>query len=1182
MSFARGCACLSAVTLFAACSGAEVPRGGATGSSPSAATTSAARAHPPYESPARWEVHPYPPNFAADWMRLAGGGCLIIEYTGQRWITRPRRDGAVEPMVSEGGDPLFPEDLPAEPTEQAWPPPDNCSGDGRAAVDRAPEALLGLVRWRGAYGFVGDSGTLHVAKTPIGPFVRRIPPPEPLVRVRSTGGAVLAVTGTGRLLRYTDEAGYKPVDLGDVHAMDVVVAPAGRAVVLAAPEALFTTEDGGATFKRADAPSIGVQRVAYSANGSFLVEGVLTSLAWDPHQEPAFSATSERISEPQRFVSIRADRTGSASLVTSGRAALDGDRYWEVSIGDSGEWTLFRGKLDGAMTQVPLRDVPGRDETGNALIAARDKHVAIALLRWDGNGTRMDLRVSHDNGTTFGGGTSLAMSDLSPMGMAVSLDGAVLLTGTCLAQAEADADVDVDPWAEVPRCAGGPLVLRPDAAPAAPRSPVLDGPALAPAFSLDGRSAYFLVSAPGSETLSMYVSHDGGVSFEERSLDVDADDMRATFAIANETTITVSESGAVGMVLEASGDVSGTVYVTTDADGKNEQIGELPEPGAIAAGFGERVLAITRVRGGDTTESPLSESLDGGKTWQEAPAPRTLRENYYRRGDVVCGAAGCVIGDDLTRLGWGAGRDTSVPFEPATPDPPPRPLRATIACEPRAGSKWTRVESVADETIFPDESDAARGAAAWMVTTVDPDTGEISAVSASVPEAPGGESRVAKKRLLGPLPKDARWALAMRPQIEGISLARLALVGPKEMEHRAPWVGLRMKDLEIAWENLEEGSTGHGRIPDAGVFDRGSISLMGGRYAQLAMAMLSVSPKGMFVRGRGDNRETFFVDTTGKVRAFQYPEWPPEILGGSRLSSGDAVNVDGTFVANADVYSSLPTAPEILFLMRPPAPGAKPDTPWTPWATLLAPGGDYQQRRFSRTDWTYDGPHLAVWTQHSVADTPYAAAWMRRIQADGTLGAPQRVPTPYDLERAPRACTAAERKTLPRLRFALDSWGRAQLTGVRHAVLVHEDGGPAAPTPAPPITDSEGTDDPLPPSLVARLAKAKTSAEPAPIGDVAMLSTGLVLRGRGATACLDAVAASPPTDRSTAALIGGDLSYGWFFRAAPASLRPGPKGKVDDATLRARARTFEARPLVCRYAPDALVPPALLDANERR
>ena len=66
-----------------------------------------------------------------------------------------------------------------------------------------------------------ESGTVHVAATPIGPFVRRIQPPEPLVRVRSTGGALLAITATGRLFRFTDEAGYQRIDLGDVHAMDV-------------------------------------------------------------------------------------------------------------------------------------------------------------------------------------------------------------------------------------------------------------------------------------------------------------------------------------------------------------------------------------------------------------------------------------------------------------------------------------------------------------------------------------------------------------------------------------------------------------------------------------------------------------------------------------------------------------------------------------------------------------------------------------------------------------------------------------------------------------------------------------------------------------------------------------------------------------------------------------------------
>ena len=77
-------------------------------------------------------------------MRLAGGGCLLMEYTGQRWITRPRRDGVVEPVYGEGGDPNIPDDLPVEPQEQAWPPPDNCSGDGRAAAESQQSCLASV------------------------------------------------------------------------------------------------------------------------------------------------------------------------------------------------------------------------------------------------------------------------------------------------------------------------------------------------------------------------------------------------------------------------------------------------------------------------------------------------------------------------------------------------------------------------------------------------------------------------------------------------------------------------------------------------------------------------------------------------------------------------------------------------------------------------------------------------------------------------------------------------------------------------------------------------------------------------------------------------------------------------------------------------------------------------------
>jgi hypothetical protein len=226
-----------------------------------------------------------------------------------------------------------------------------------------------------------------------------------------------------------------------------------------------------------------------------------------------------------------------------------------------------------------------------------------------------------------------------------------------------------------------------------------------------------------------------------------------------------------------------------------------------------------------------------------------------------------------------------------------------------------------------------------------------------------------------------------------------------------------------------------------------------------------------------------------------------------------------------------------------------------------------------------------MWTIHTVVDSAYAAAWLRRIQADGTLTAPQRLPTPYDLDRTPRACTAAEHKTLPRLKFPMSRWGTADIVGVRHAVLVHEDGGPTAPPTAqrePLTTDSEGTDDPDPPSARPRDPKAKPSTTPLSIGDVAMISTGLVLRGRGSTVCLDALAAREPDGGDDAVLIGGDLSYGWFFRVAPPKPRTGPKPDPNDPGSDAVHRSIEARPLTCHYAPDAAVPYRILNANKQR
>lgn len=1121
-----GCALLAA-----ACSGADARRPPA-GPAPAAA---ARQASLPYESPARWEAHPSPLSYVTATMRLADGSCLVTEHSGQRWLTWPGRTS--DPAVPEEDPGDLEPQVEADESYSAYAP-NSCSGEGRAALDRAPETIVGIVRWPGSYGFIGESGTIHEAKTPLGRFTRRIAPPEPLRRVRGAGRTLLAVTETGRLLRWDEERGYERVDLGGALAFDLAVSPSGRAVVLAAPEAIFTSDDGGRRFTRAAAPSIGVQRVVHQPGGPFLIEGVTTTLAWDPREPASFQSTPERIGDPVHDVAISAGRSASASLVTQRRAAIDGDRYWEAGVGPVGEWALWKGKLDGRLSAASL-NVGGPDDS-NVIVAASGPHVAIAIIGWsDGDGVTLRVRASRDGGATFGDETPLVPSSVGRLGLAISREGRVLLTGACHA-AEADSGES---------CPGGPLVLRSTPAEARPRVPSGLGPALAPAFSPDGRHAYFLTEGEYDRTVALFVSHDGGASFEERPLRVEVDGDERTFEAANETSITVSESGTLGVLLEDAGRSSEQVWVTTDADGRAVRAGELPIEDAVAGGFGERVLAISRAPKAEDGAVPVWESLDGGATWAERPGPVLLTAGYRRRGDVACGLAGCLIGDEVTRVGWGGDAAGPLPFEPPKPGEPPGGLRTPIVCEPQPGSTWTHVGGA---QVLPDASEAARGRAAWTISTFDPKTGAAGVVAAMLPPSLDGEARVTTRQLLPPVAKGARWAFVRRPQIEGDALARVTLDPASAKAGRSWWKGRRIRNLEIAWENLEEGTSSRAVLPDAGVFDAGSIQELSSGQLALFMDVLSVSPKGIFVRATPREKATFFVDTAGKARSFELPGWPESVTEGAHVDTGDAVNVDGTFVMTSMFGGRIDPSPQTLLLARPPAATSNRDEPWTPWAATLAPPSD-DGRLFTHVEWTYQGGYLAVWAQHAVPEAGHAASWISRILANGTLTAPSRLPTPYDLPSTPRACTVAEHRDLPRVRARNVIYGRTAFPGTRHPVLI-DDG-----ALLPPDDEPEGG---------GRSAKP-ASRGPAPIGRVAMLSEGVILRGTPSSPCVDAYAARGTSGAAVTAIVLGDLRQGWFFRLATAAKAPSAGG-------------IDVRPLRCRFDPSAVVPAAVLEESAAR
>ncbi|MEZ4311509.1 MAG: sialidase family protein [Polyangiaceae bacterium] len=1047
----------------AACSGGPAPPR----SSPRTAAKKAAEPveKPPYPTPARWEVHPFafaPPTAT---MRLANGHCLGVEPNGQRWLIS-RRSPAQVPDFEDTG---LVQDYDAEEYPSEDPPDDTdpCAGFGRAASERLPEPMSAIVRLPDGFGFIGTSGTIHRARSPLGPITGRVSPREPVWIARGYGRTVLAVTQTGGLLRFDEERGFEPVDLGDTFAFDLAVTRRQGAVVLGAPEVILTSTDGGRSFRRAMAPSIGTQRIQRARDGRILIDGLRDTLAWSPAAPDVLTSAGEDVPDPPVSVTIERGRSPQAEEVSDARGVIDGDRYVGVEMTDNENWYVVRGRLGGPLTRAKT-PIGGR-YTSSVVVAARGPHVALGILAWSEDSMLLQLRRSHDGGDTFGAPLPMTPAQGMRLGIAVSQDGTVLLTGACPGT-----------FVDEATCAGGPVVLRGDSTGVEARVEDLPERLLSPTFSPDGASAYFLGEDRDS-LLTLFVSHDGGASFERRTLRAEDPDSGndTSFQAAPRASLTVSETGTLGLPAWREDDAGNVVWLTADADGKNLKMAAAPSTGVLLAGFGERVLAVDA--GYPKHEAvPAWESLDGGASWSELETPAVLGDANRSHGSVACGAGGCLVSHNTTRIGWGGSTPAPLDFDPPEVEPAERGLRTAIVCEPRPGSSWTRIDDIADPDVLPSATNAARGRVAWMLTTHDAKTGAAGIASAVLPEptTPDADAAIVKKQLLAPVPAGKRWTFVTRDQIEGAAMARATFPPPPKGASLPR--GQRLQNLEIAWENIDEGTSVRAVIPDAGTYGTSRISGMVWNREALYLDVLSISPKGIFVRGAHIDPQMFFVDSAGKVRSFEPPDWPERFsLRASSLYT-EALNVDGSFLLTSTVSFGSREAPRSIVLLRPPAPSEGPSAPWVPFAGTIAPPPTTGSGTLSRVGWTYEGSHLAAWVVASSPDHRRARAWLTRPQADGTLTAPTPLPTPYDLPASPRPCTAAEHAGSPRLHMPLHRSGRALFPGTRHPVIIDDGTPPRPPAALGPdgVVPQPGDTSPARPRPPSPTASAASSCSP--------------------------------------------------------------------------------------------------------
>jgi hypothetical protein len=1144
-------------------------------------------------SPARWDYHPVGPSTALSAAKLEGGGCVFTAEGGQRWSAASTK--------TAGGRLV-------------------CAGPAEASAAVAVEDLTSAIRRAdGTWIFVGASGMLFEAEGPLGAFTRTVPAPESLSRVAGAGAGVLATTLDGRLLRWDVAGGWRPAattgPLPGARVFDVVVGDGGRALALGFPEALFRSEDGGATWAPAGAPTVGARLLGRTAGGELGAVGMLETLVWRPGATPAFARGTEKVLAQQAALDVEVGRGATAAAVAAGRAVIDGDRYYEVIRPETeGEaWQLARGRIEGRLVTVPVAD---SKRCGNLRLGARGRTVYVACVAQDHGEIAAELRRSADGGDTWSERVRLVTPDTDQINLAVAPDGGALVVGVCRAS---DAGGACKPGAPVrikldagslnagPADAGPPdagpagppdagAVATGDAGPAADPAdagdaiagssggglaatsagvPQLVGAALLPAFSPDGRSAYFLGRRGKDDRINLFVSHDGGVTFSPRALDTSATPRTAqrprdedeepsetegpdTFEVDDISSLRPGEDGTLGMLLLRTrrGD---WVYVLADEDGRVLQVGTPPadateEDGRSAgpvlmSGQGRRVLALPV--SAPETGAAVWESLDGGATWERQLAPQAMAREYERGiPGLSCGLGGCLLGEAVTRLGWGGvGGDPGGGEKPAdTPAAGAQFVLSPITCE-LAKAPWARIENAYGGMSYgvpiPGIHEAMRGRAVWSVLTVDRRTGAVATTSALLPESGEGEARVTTRPMLGPKPGGAHLATALSPtQHEGFAAVRVTV--PVDARTGQPRLGAPMRGVEVAWENFLEGTSGRARIADAGVFEKDDVALgepaarRKGREDDpfladaLHAALISISSRGVFVHphARARGAPAFFVDAGGRAQAYEpyvFPTASPtsgaldlrtdaSSVGGELLAVGLLRDGEGEWAAVALGRrlgtGTGATASVTALSLLPPRSAGSPLSVYTSWA------------------WSAKSP---VGAAEIVTDPLHQKAWAHFLgfRADGTFAPAEPVPTLLDLGERPRGCSAAERAGTPRVNVPLLQDGKPIFLGARHPVIVRE----------PRARNVASVDDPL-----------------------VLLTAGAVLQGTPAAPCVAAWEAPAVGHNTAGAVIQGDLAHAFVFRFS----YDVPRGKRLEGAE--PVPSLEYRPMSCHYDPAAHVP----------